>query len=231
MPARSARDSRRVAAQPRQLLNSERIAARFGSYGVEVLASDAARFASRTFTARRAENERAARSRSCAIRTAIDPALAAEHAEIVRGGSIGAVFAAHGWRVREDASAYFGDRRAGPRLAALMRVAPGTPARARTPTCSTSLKGGALVRVRAARRDPPSRLPEARRSPAIYGPPMRSGHEPAVCGSDRRGACRRGSAAPAPRPARIESGQAAARRSAARARRGLPGRADTSTAV
>jgi hypothetical protein len=51
--------------------------------------------------------------------------VAAEHATIVNGGSIGAVFAANGWRVLKTHLA-FRELEATPRLASLMHVAVGT---------------------------------------------------------------------------------------------------------
>jgi hypothetical protein len=115
-----------VAAQPqsRELLNSERIQQTFGSYGVEVLANgaqtritnlysvDAGTKTCRTFAVVR-------------FPATIDAAVAVEHATIMNGGSIGAVFAANGWRVLKTHLA-FGEVEATPRLANLMHVAVGT---------------------------------------------------------------------------------------------------------
>jgi hypothetical protein len=56
----------------------------------------------------------------------VDSAVAAEHAKIVAGGSIGAVFAANGWTVRKT-HLHYGERAASPRLAALMHVGVGAP--------------------------------------------------------------------------------------------------------
>ncbi len=108
----------------RQLLNSERIAARFGNYGVEVLASDARERVSNLYS--EAGGQRTCRT-FAVVRypAAIDPALAVEHDEIVRGGSIGAVFAAHGWQVLKTNLRYF-EIDAPERVAGLMRVATGT---------------------------------------------------------------------------------------------------------
>jgi len=115
------------AAQPpaRELLNSERIAVAFGSYGVEVLEQDQAVRVSNLFSD-------GADGRTCRtfaiVRYAprIDPAVSAEHAAIVAGGSLGAVFAAQGWEVRKAHLSY-AERPASPRLGALMRIAAGTP--------------------------------------------------------------------------------------------------------
>jgi hypothetical protein len=84
-----------AAQQPiRELLNSERIQQAFGSYGVEVLATndrlrltnlysvDAGTRTCRTFAVVR-------------FPPVIDSAVATEHAAITNGGSIGAVFAAN----------------------------------------------------------------------------------------------------------------------------------------
>jgi hypothetical protein len=113
-------------AQPpsRELLNSERIQQAFGSYGVEVLASgdrtritnlysvDGGTKTCRTFAV-------------VLFPAAVDPAVSAEHATITGGGSIGAVFAANGWRVLKTHLA-FREIEATPRLASLMHVAIGT---------------------------------------------------------------------------------------------------------
>lgn len=114
----------RVESSSRQLLNSERIAARFGNYGIEVLASDPRERVSNLYS--EANGERTCRT-FAVVRypAAVDPALAAEHDEIVRGGSIGAVFAAHGWQVQKTNLRYFEIGAPG-RVAGLMRVAAGT---------------------------------------------------------------------------------------------------------
>jgi hypothetical protein len=115
-----------AAGQPsiRELLNSERIQQAFGSYGVEVLTSgartritnlysvDAGTKTCRTFAVVR-------------FPAVIDAAVATEHATITNGGSIGAVFAANGWRVLKTHLA-FRELDATPRLASLMHVAVGT---------------------------------------------------------------------------------------------------------
>ena len=125
-----------AAAPSRELLNSERIAQRFGSYGIDVLGADGRVRVSNLYSGtgrtrtkdlphiRRREVSRQRRS-----------ALAAEHDEIVHGGSIGAVFAAHGWKVGKT-NLRFLEVDATPRVAELMHVAPALAWR-RTPTCST----------------------------------------------------------------------------------------------
>jgi hypothetical protein len=108
----------------RELLNSERIAAAFGSYGVEVLEQDEEVRVSNLFSG-------AGQDKTCRTFAVVrypphlDGAISAEHAEIVAGGSIGAVFAAHGWQVRKTHLSY-AERPASARLAQLMRVAVGT---------------------------------------------------------------------------------------------------------
>ncbi len=110
---------------PRELLNSERIAATFGNYGVTVLEQNPAVRVSTLFS--ETDEQRTCRTFAI-VRYAerIDPSLSTEHAEIVAGGSIGAVFAASGWEVRKT-HLYYGERAASPKLASLMHIAAGTP--------------------------------------------------------------------------------------------------------
>ena len=106
------------------LLNSERIAQRFGSYGIEVLASDERVRVSDLYS----DDGGARTCRTFAVvvyPVAIDPAIAIEHEEIARGGSIGAVFAAHGWQVVKTNLRY-SEVDAPERVATLMRIAAGT---------------------------------------------------------------------------------------------------------
>lgn len=109
----------------RELLNSERIERRFGSYGVEVLASDANWRVSNLYSI---DSQTGTTCRTFAVvryPETIHPRLAAEHAEILRGGSIGAVLTARGWRVLKAHLGY-DEIEASDRLAALMRVPRGT---------------------------------------------------------------------------------------------------------
>jgi len=113
-----------VASERRELLNSERIAQRFGSYGIEVLESDGRVRVSNLYS----ETLRVRTTRTFAVvkyPDRIDPAFAAEHDEIVRGGSMGAVFAAHGWKVGKT-NLRFLEVDATPRLSTLMSVPAGT---------------------------------------------------------------------------------------------------------
>ena len=109
----------------RELLNSERIEAAFGNYGIEVLEQGGGVRVSNLYST--AAGERTCRT-FAVVRYApvMDAAVRAEHAAILAGGSIGAVFAAAGWEVRKTHLRY-GERPASSRLAALMRIAPGTP--------------------------------------------------------------------------------------------------------
>jgi hypothetical protein len=109
----------------RELLNSERIAQRFGSYGLQVLESGPQFRVSNLYSGQGAQSI----CRTFAVvryPDAVDPSFAAEHEAILHGGSIGAVFAAAGWHV-EKAHLYFGRREASQRLAGLMHIEPGTP--------------------------------------------------------------------------------------------------------
>ena len=113
-----------AAQQPnREQLNSERIQQAFGSYGVQVLATDARTRVTNLYSIE-------AGTKTCrtfaVVRfpVAIDPAVATEHATITNGGSIGAVFTANGWRVLKTHLA-FREIEATARLANLMHVAIG----------------------------------------------------------------------------------------------------------
>ena len=107
----------------RELLNSERIAAEFGSYGVEVLDEDSDARVSNLFSGM--GEQRICRTFAVVRYRHSDPALREEHAAIVAGGSIGAVFAAAGWQVRKTHLS-IGTITATQRLGSLMRIAPGT---------------------------------------------------------------------------------------------------------
>jgi hypothetical protein len=111
-------------APARELLNSERIAAKFGSYGIEVLAQDVDFRVSNLYS----EAYGARQCRTYAVvkyPPIIDDAIATEHQAIMAGGSIGAVFAERGWRVRKT-HLYYGELDASPRLVELMGIAPMT---------------------------------------------------------------------------------------------------------
>jgi hypothetical protein len=109
---------------PREILNSERIAALFGNYGIEVLEQDDAVRVSNLYS--EAGGERTCRTFAVVRYGRLDAELRSEHAAIVAGGSIGAVLAAAGWEVRKT-HLHYGMVGATPRLASLMQVAAGTP--------------------------------------------------------------------------------------------------------
>lgn len=88
-------------------LNSERIEARFGSYGVEILEQNAARRVTCLYSGSGA----ARRCRTLAIVRFADPPpapLVDELADIRAGASLGATLAAGGWRV-EKVNRYLGE--------------------------------------------------------------------------------------------------------------------------
>ena len=110
-----------------ELLNSERIEARFGSYGIEVLSSDAGLRRSNLYstdngirTCRTYAVVRFAGESSTLIDT--------EHEQILAGNSIGAIFKASGWSIHKE-SLYVGTLQldeATSKIADLMRVDPDT---------------------------------------------------------------------------------------------------------
>jgi hypothetical protein len=106
-------------------LNSERIARKFGSYGVEVLENTDIIRVSNLYSME--ANRRTCRTFAVVgINREIDPSLAAEHAEILEGASIGAVFKRNGWNI-EKRHQYIGAMTIGKqatRLARLMRLKP-----------------------------------------------------------------------------------------------------------
>lgn len=102
----------------RELLNSERIAQKFGSYGIEVLSSDGELRVSRLYSSHGAQQV----CRTFAVVAypeVVDPRFAEVHAAILAGGSIGSTFTAAGWRV-DKAHLYFGELTSSPRLVSLM---------------------------------------------------------------------------------------------------------------
>jgi len=91
----------------RPMLNSERIFHLFGSYGIEVLERDARVRVSNLYSLEGSHKV----CRTFAVvffPPAVDPHIAAEHREILAGGSIGAVFKRAGFRV-EKRHRYFGE--------------------------------------------------------------------------------------------------------------------------
>ena len=113
-------------APARELLNSERIAANFGTYGIEVLEQDERVRVSNLYSFPRAGDRTCRTFAVVQYAPSIDAAIKAEHAAIVAGGSMGAVFAAKGWQVRKRHLSYV-EVPATAKLAALMRIAVDTP--------------------------------------------------------------------------------------------------------
>lgn len=83
---------------PADLLSSERIRKKFGSYGVDVLEADLNRRVSALYSV--ADGKKTCRTYARVRFTpTIDPAFAAEHARVLAGESIGAVFRSAGWTI------------------------------------------------------------------------------------------------------------------------------------
>ena len=164
-------------ARGRELLNSERIAERFGSYGIEVLESDGSVRVSNLYSEHAGEQI----CRTFAVVRYADtvaPAIAAEHREIVAGGSIGAVFTSHGWRVDKTNLRYFGVE-APARVATLMRVAPGTPLAAHAYALDVAREGQSFAYALLVEIHHPDYLGRDDLE-AIYGPADSAGRDAAV---------------------------------------------------
>lgn len=106
-----------------ELLNSERIEEQFGSYGIDVLSSEPGLRRSALYS-----NEIGAHTcRTYAVVRFIekpDAIIGSEHAQILAGNSIGAIFKANGWAIHKE-TLYIGTARIddnNSRLAALMRL-------------------------------------------------------------------------------------------------------------
>ena len=83
------------------LLNSERIEKRFGSYGIAVLASEAGLRRSSLYSL----EDRTPTCRTYAIvrfADQLDDRYREEHAKVLAGNSIGAIFRSHGWDVHKQ---------------------------------------------------------------------------------------------------------------------------------
>ena len=88
------------AAEP-VLLNSERIEQRFGSYGIEVLASEAGLRRSSLYSL---SGDKPVCRTYAVVRFAdqLDERCHEEHAKVLAGNSIGAIFRSHGWDVHKQ---------------------------------------------------------------------------------------------------------------------------------
>lgn len=109
-----------------ELLNSERIAERFGNYGIKVLSSEPGLRRSNLYSAD--DGKRTCRTYAI-VRFDEEPnaQIDAEHAQILAGNSIGAIFKANGWSIHKE-TLYVGTVRLeapGNSVAALMRLQDG----------------------------------------------------------------------------------------------------------
>ncbi len=89
------------------LLNSERIERRFGSYGIEVLASEAGLRRSSLYSE---DGSRRICRTYAVVRFAdqLHDRYGTEHGQVLAGNSIGAIFKAHGWNVHKQ-TLYIGE--------------------------------------------------------------------------------------------------------------------------
>jgi len=94
----SAIDPAQASAPDTAALNSDSIRRRFGSYGVEVLASDARLRVTRLYSYG-AEVERTHTLARVAFASPLPEVLSPEHAAVLEGGSIGEVFRSAGWSI------------------------------------------------------------------------------------------------------------------------------------
>ena len=109
-------------AQQRELLNSERIDARFGSYGIEVIAGDDRYRLSNLYSTDRATGIRTTRTIALvAWPEQAAAAWASEHRRILDGASIGATLQDAGWTVLKI-NVRIGSIDASPGMARLMRI-------------------------------------------------------------------------------------------------------------
>ena len=153
-------------APDRELLNSERIAAEFGSYGIEVLEQPAGQRVSNLYSV--ANREETCRTFAVVRYERIDPRISVEHAAIVGGGSIGAVFVAAGWEVRKTHLRY-SEMRATRRLASLMRIVEDTRLAMHIYALDVAKGGQVIPYATLAEIHHPDYL-TSEDLPAIYGP-------------------------------------------------------------
>lgn len=155
-------------AQQRELLNSERIEQRFGSYGIDVLESDGRYRVSNLYSV----HDGAPVCRTFAVvlyPERVDPLFAAEHEEIVGGGSIGAVFARNGWTVTKT-HLHFGELAATDKVARLMGLRAGVPLATHVYVLTVSKGGSSFDYATIAEIHHPDYLTLVD-LPRIYGPP------------------------------------------------------------
>ncbi|HEX6998701.1 MAG TPA: hypothetical protein VF322_11185 [Gammaproteobacteria bacterium] len=173
-PAHAQQPAPSAAVEPADaLLNSERIERRFGSYGIEVLESGPVRVSNlysledgrrvcRTFAVVRYPQR-------------VEPAFAREHEAILAGGSIGAVFAAAGWRVTKHHLRY-DELDSTPRVEALMGRLPPAKLAAHVYVLRVERAGAAYDYAVIAEVHHPAYL-AVEDLPAIYGPAHARGAE------------------------------------------------------
>jgi len=83
------------------LLNSERIQQKFGSYGIDVLASEAGLRRSSLYSLE--DGVQTCRTYAVvSFADHLDERYRAEHAEVLAGNSIGATFRSHGWNLHKQ---------------------------------------------------------------------------------------------------------------------------------
>ncbi len=83
------------------LLNSERIERQFGSYGIDVLASEAGLRRSSLYSIE--QNERVSRTYAIvSFKEDQDSSYGPEHAKVLAGNSLGEVFKANGWSMHKQ---------------------------------------------------------------------------------------------------------------------------------
>lgn len=150
-----------------ELLNSERIAQEFGSYGIAVLESDETIRVSNLYSM---DGDRRTCRTFAVVRypAHVDPMFSAEHQLILDGGSIGAVFAARNWAV-EKSHRYYGEVRATDKLAELMGTVSGASLAVHLYVLEVSKSGTRLEYATIVEVHHPDYL-TLKDLPAIYGP-------------------------------------------------------------
>jgi len=123
LPASVAAAALAACSNESERLNSERIEQRFGSYGIEVLYREAGLRHANLYSEERGH-------RTCRTYAVVqfveqpDAAIGTEHAQVLAGDSIGAIFKASGWSILKQ-TLYIGSARLHRdpnRIAALMRL-------------------------------------------------------------------------------------------------------------
>ncbi len=108
------------------LLNSERIEQRFGSYGIDELASEAGLRRSSLFSL--SNGERICRTYAV-VRFTDEPdtSFRPEHSKVLAGNSLGEVFKSNGWQIHKQTQhiGSFRDAEASSEITRLMRLASG----------------------------------------------------------------------------------------------------------